>query len=159
MLSNRFILLFVLFPSFPHPLCPSAAPLWALHCQSEASRSHFPKLDLEHWYQELMAGSSQLWSPPLPAKSLSGRRPVLQVEALLSPLHPFAVSVCKPPALTHTWRFDSSVVDNNAASHWDNPLEASWNKQDKILLSVSMMIISFNDWQERAFIRLSHSFF
>ncbi|KAM9853654.1 pleckstrin homology-like domain family B member 1 [Aulostomus maculatus] len=47
--------------------------------QSEGSRPPLPKLDLEQWYQELMAGSSQLWSPPLPAKSLSGRRPVLQV--------------------------------------------------------------------------------
>ncbi|XP_049922779.1 pleckstrin homology-like domain family B member 1 isoform X5 [Epinephelus moara] len=46
---------------------------------SEGSRSHLPKLDLEQWYQELMAGSSQLCAPPLPAKSLSGRRPVLQV--------------------------------------------------------------------------------
>ncbi|XP_032366330.1 pleckstrin homology-like domain family B member 1 isoform X5 [Etheostoma spectabile] len=46
--------------------------------QSEASRPHLPKLDLEQWYQELMTGSSQL-CPSLPAKSLSGRRPVLQV--------------------------------------------------------------------------------
>ncbi|XP_028275763.1 pleckstrin homology-like domain family B member 1 isoform X4 [Parambassis ranga] len=48
--------------------------------QSEGNRPHLPKLDLEQWYQELMAGCSQLSSPPpLPAKSLSGRRPVLQV--------------------------------------------------------------------------------
>ncbi|XP_047195519.1 pleckstrin homology-like domain family B member 1 isoform X2 [Hippoglossus stenolepis] len=47
--------------------------------QSEGSRHHLPKLDLEQWYQELMADSSQLCSPPLPSKSLSGRRPVLQV--------------------------------------------------------------------------------
>ncbi|XP_044059886.1 pleckstrin homology-like domain family B member 1 isoform X7 [Siniperca chuatsi] len=47
--------------------------------QSEGSRPHLPKLDLEQWYQELMAGSSQLCPPPLPAKSRSGRRPVLQV--------------------------------------------------------------------------------
>ncbi|XP_040902890.1 pleckstrin homology-like domain family B member 1 isoform X4 [Toxotes jaculatrix] len=47
--------------------------------QSEGSRPHLPKLDLEQWYQELMADSSQLCPPPLPAKSLSGRRPVLQV--------------------------------------------------------------------------------
>ncbi|XP_034723147.1 pleckstrin homology-like domain family B member 1 isoform X10 [Etheostoma cragini] len=46
--------------------------------QSEGSRPHLPKLDLEQWYQELMTGSSQL-CPSLPAKSLSGRRPVLQV--------------------------------------------------------------------------------
>ncbi|XP_022625016.1 pleckstrin homology-like domain family B member 1 [Seriola dumerili] len=47
--------------------------------QAEGSRPHLPKLDLEQWYQELMADSSQLCPPPLPAKSLSGRRPVLQV--------------------------------------------------------------------------------
>lgn len=57
--------------------------LRALQYQSESSRPHLPKLDLEPWYQELMVGSSQL-CPPLPAKSLSGRRPVLQVEDLLS---------------------------------------------------------------------------
>nr|XP_046244309.1 pleckstrin homology-like domain family B member 1 isoform X4 [Scatophagus argus] len=47
--------------------------------QSEGNRPHLSKLDLEQWYQELMAGCSQLCPPPLPAKSLSGRRPVLQV--------------------------------------------------------------------------------
>ncbi|XP_035806083.1 pleckstrin homology-like domain family B member 1 isoform X14 [Amphiprion ocellaris] len=47
--------------------------------ESEGSRPLLPKLDLEQWYQELMAGSSQLCPPALPAKSLSGRRPVLQV--------------------------------------------------------------------------------
>ncbi|XP_077467087.1 pleckstrin homology-like domain family B member 1 isoform X3 [Stigmatopora argus] len=47
--------------------------------ESEGSRSPLLKLDLEQWYQELLAGSSQVWSPPLPAKSLSGRRPALQV--------------------------------------------------------------------------------
>uniref|UniRef100_A0A7N6B4V4 PH domain-containing protein n=1 Tax=Anabas testudineus TaxID=64144 RepID=A0A7N6B4V4_ANATE len=43
------------------------------------SRPHLPMLDLEQWYQELMVGSSQHCPPPLPAKCLSGRRPVLQV--------------------------------------------------------------------------------
>ncbi|XP_058490205.1 pleckstrin homology-like domain family B member 1 isoform X17 [Solea solea] len=54
--------------------------------QCDVGRPHLPKLDLEQWYQELMAESSQLCSssssapaPPLPTKSLSGRRPVLQV--------------------------------------------------------------------------------
>ncbi|KAM7413703.1 hypothetical protein PAMA_020877 [Pampus argenteus] len=47
--------------------------------QPEGSRPHLPKLDLEQWYQELMAGSSQLCPPPLPAKALSGRRLALQV--------------------------------------------------------------------------------
>ncbi|KAF7219328.1 transcript variant X7 [Nothobranchius furzeri] len=51
----------------------------ALREQPEASKPHHPKLDLEQWYQELMAGSGRLRVPPLPAKSLSGRRPVLQV--------------------------------------------------------------------------------
>uniref|UniRef100_A0A7N6F7I9 Pleckstrin homology-like domain family B member 1 n=1 Tax=Anabas testudineus TaxID=64144 RepID=A0A7N6F7I9_ANATE len=46
---------------------------------SESSRPHLPMLDLEQWYQELMVGSSQHCPPPLPAKCLSGRRPVLQV--------------------------------------------------------------------------------
>ncbi|XP_044059896.1 pleckstrin homology-like domain family B member 1 isoform X16 [Siniperca chuatsi] len=56
-----------------------AALAGACEYQSEGSRPHLPKLDLEQWYQELMAGSSQLCPPPLPAKSRSGRRPVLQV--------------------------------------------------------------------------------
>uniref|UniRef100_UPI003AADDBFD pleckstrin homology-like domain family B member 1 n=1 Tax=Centroberyx gerrardi TaxID=166262 RepID=UPI003AADDBFD len=49
--------------------------------QSEGSRPHLPRLDLEQWYQEVMAAgqASQLCPPPLPAKSLSGRRPTLQV--------------------------------------------------------------------------------
>ncbi|XP_053176566.1 pleckstrin homology-like domain family B member 1 isoform X6 [Scomber japonicus] len=47
--------------------------------QPEGSRPHLPKLDLEQWYQELMAESSQLCPPPLPAKGLSGRRLALQV--------------------------------------------------------------------------------
>ncbi|XP_037630761.1 pleckstrin homology-like domain family B member 1 isoform X11 [Sebastes umbrosus] len=47
--------------------------------QCEAGMPHLPKLDLEQWYQELMSGSGQLCPPPLPAKSLSGRRHVLQV--------------------------------------------------------------------------------
>ncbi|XP_056298067.1 pleckstrin homology-like domain family B member 1 isoform X2 [Pseudoliparis swirei] len=38
-----------------------------------------PKLDLEHWYQGLMSGSGPLADPSLPAKCVSGRRPVLQV--------------------------------------------------------------------------------
>uniref|UniRef100_A0A665VP28 Pleckstrin homology-like domain family B member 1 n=1 Tax=Echeneis naucrates TaxID=173247 RepID=A0A665VP28_ECHNA len=54
---------------------------------AEGSRPHLPKLDLEQWYQELMAESSQLCPPPLPAKSLSGRRPGLQVEGILSSSH------------------------------------------------------------------------
>ncbi|XP_032446232.1 pleckstrin homology-like domain family B member 1 isoform X7 [Xiphophorus hellerii] len=47
--------------------------------QCEPSRPHLSTLDLEQWYQELMTGPTQLGAPPLPAKSPSGRRPVLQV--------------------------------------------------------------------------------
>ncbi|XP_063348510.1 pleckstrin homology-like domain family B member 1 isoform X6 [Pelmatolapia mariae] len=47
--------------------------------ESEGCRPHLSKLDLEQWYQELMAGSSHLCPPSLPARCLSGRRPVLQV--------------------------------------------------------------------------------
>ncbi|XP_067362453.1 pleckstrin homology-like domain family B member 1 isoform X6 [Channa argus] len=47
--------------------------------QAEGSRPQVPKLDLEHWYQELMVGSSQLCPPPSRAKCVSGRKPVLQV--------------------------------------------------------------------------------
>lgn len=88
MLSNlllSFLVFFLSSSSLLHPVLPlSAAPLCALQYQSEGSRPHLSKLDLEQWYQELMAGSSQLCPPLLPAKSLSGRRPVLQVEGLSS---------------------------------------------------------------------------
>ncbi|XP_037830066.1 pleckstrin homology-like domain family B member 1 isoform X15 [Kryptolebias marmoratus] len=47
--------------------------------EPEASKPHLQKLDLEQWYQELMAGSRQLCAPSMPVKSVSGRRPVLQV--------------------------------------------------------------------------------
>lgn len=47
--------------------------------ESEGCRPHLSKLALEQWYQELMAGSSHLCPPSLPARCLSGRRPVLQV--------------------------------------------------------------------------------
>ncbi|XP_027136637.1 pleckstrin homology-like domain family B member 1 isoform X8 [Larimichthys crocea] len=56
-----------------------AALAGACEYPSEGSRPHLSKLNLEQWYQELMAGSSQLCPLPLPAKSLSGRRHVLQV--------------------------------------------------------------------------------
>nr|XP_020476355.1 pleckstrin homology-like domain family B member 1 isoform X8 [Monopterus albus] len=57
---------------------PHGSPL-PLSVESKGSRPHLPKLALEQWYQELMVGSSQLCPPPLPAKSLSGHRPMLQV--------------------------------------------------------------------------------
>ncbi|XP_031428316.1 pleckstrin homology-like domain family B member 1 isoform X5 [Clupea harengus] len=44
--------------------------------QPELSRPHVPRLDLERWYQDLMAGGEpcQPCPPPLPAKALSSRR-------------------------------------------------------------------------------------
>uniref|UniRef100_A0A3Q3MZS6 Pleckstrin homology-like domain family B member 1 n=1 Tax=Mastacembelus armatus TaxID=205130 RepID=A0A3Q3MZS6_9TELE len=51
---------------------------------SEASRPHLNKLGLEQWYHELMVGSNQICPPPLPAKCLSGRKPVLQSPLLVA---------------------------------------------------------------------------
>lgn len=83
MLSNL-ILSPLLPPSLLFSLLLSSdAPPSVLQYQSEGSRPHLSKLDLEQWYQELMAGSSQL-CPPLPTKCVSGRRPVLQVQGLSS---------------------------------------------------------------------------
>ncbi|XP_070399476.1 pleckstrin homology-like domain family B member 1 isoform X2 [Nothobranchius furzeri] len=65
-------------PAFSCLPSPHGSSL-SLCVEPEASKPHHPKLDLEQWYQELMAGSGRLRVPPLPAKSLSGRRPVLQV--------------------------------------------------------------------------------
>ncbi|XP_041655816.1 pleckstrin homology-like domain family B member 1 isoform X4 [Cheilinus undulatus] len=65
------------FSCLPSP--HGSSPSLSMEYQPECSRSHLPKLDLEQWYQELMAGSSSLCPPPLPAKSQSARRPVLQV--------------------------------------------------------------------------------
>lgn len=59
------------------PLLPPPQP------QTEACRPHVSRLDLEQWYRELMAGPSQLHPPALPARSQSGGRPVLQVDAFL----------------------------------------------------------------------------
>ncbi|XP_077396688.1 pleckstrin homology-like domain family B member 1 isoform X3 [Festucalex cinctus] len=61
------------------PSSPGASLSFPAEYQPEGIRPPLAKLDLEQWYQELLMGSSQLWSPPLPAKSLSGRRPALQV--------------------------------------------------------------------------------
>ncbi|KAM9811414.1 pleckstrin homology-like domain family B member 1 isoform 5-T6 [Syngnathus typhle] len=61
--------------------CPLSSPGSSLSfpLESEGIRHPLLKLDLEQWYRELLSGSSQLWSPSLPAKSMSGRRPALQV--------------------------------------------------------------------------------
>ncbi|KAG9348554.1 hypothetical protein JZ751_002290 [Albula glossodonta] len=64
--------------------------------ESEWSRPHIPPLDLERWYQEVMAAGepSQLCPPPLPAKSFSTRRPgqvyrsKLDSDGGSSPMHP-----------------------------------------------------------------------
>lgn len=76
--ANLLLSLLVVF--FFHPL--SSSPLFACQHQCESRRPRFSKLDLECWYQELMAGSSQLSSPTLPFKSLPGRRSALQVDTL-----------------------------------------------------------------------------
>ncbi|XP_074535174.1 pleckstrin homology-like domain family B member 1 isoform X4 [Halichoeres trimaculatus] len=65
-------------PAFSCLPSPHGSSL-SLSVEYQPDRSHLSKIDLEQWYQELMAGSSPLCPPPLPAKSLSGRRPVLQV--------------------------------------------------------------------------------
>lgn len=76
--------------SFPPPLPCSVHPVFclsaasycglltaALQYQPERSRPQIPTLDLEQWYQEVMAaGESSHLCPPLPAKSLSLRRPM-----------------------------------------------------------------------------------
>ncbi|XP_064856355.1 pleckstrin homology-like domain family B member 1 isoform X4 [Oncorhynchus nerka] len=61
--------------SFRHGSSPSLS----VEYQPECSRPQIPTLDLEQWYQEVMAAveSSQLCQPPpLPAKPLSTRRPM-----------------------------------------------------------------------------------
>uniref|UniRef100_A0A8C8HN51 Pleckstrin homology-like domain family B member 1 n=1 Tax=Oncorhynchus tshawytscha TaxID=74940 RepID=A0A8C8HN51_ONCTS len=61
--------------SFRHGSSPSLS----VEYQPECSRPQIPTLDLEQWYQEVMAAveSSQLCPPPpLPAKPLSTRRPM-----------------------------------------------------------------------------------
>ncbi|XP_021437986.2 LOW QUALITY PROTEIN: pleckstrin homology-like domain family B member 1 [Oncorhynchus mykiss] len=61
--------------SFRHGSSPSLS----VEYQPECSRPQIPTLDLEQWYQEVMAAveSSQICPPPpLPAKPLSTRRPM-----------------------------------------------------------------------------------
>ncbi|XP_014017987.1 pleckstrin homology-like domain family B member 1 isoform X15 [Salmo salar] len=59
--------------SVPHGSSPSLS----VEYQPERSRPQIPTLDLEQWYQEVMAaGESSHLCPPLPAKSLSLRRPM-----------------------------------------------------------------------------------
>ncbi|XP_035240049.1 pleckstrin homology-like domain family B member 1 isoform X3 [Anguilla anguilla] len=82
----------------PHgsSLSPSVEP--------ERSRPHIPPLDLERWYQEIMAAGepSQPCPPPLPAKSFSTRRPgqvyrsKLDSDAGSSAAHPKASAGSSP---------------------------------------------------------------
>ncbi|XP_049447372.1 pleckstrin homology-like domain family B member 1 isoform X7 [Epinephelus fuscoguttatus] len=72
----------------PHSPCPSSASLSSSHIpspelypvrlqesQPELSRNAMPPLNLERWYQDIMAaGDHQSCPPPLPAKSFSTRR-------------------------------------------------------------------------------------
>lgn len=53
--------------------------------QPELRRNALPPLNLERWYQDIMAaGEPQSCPPPLPAKSFSSRKQV-QVNSLLFP--------------------------------------------------------------------------
>ncbi|XP_062328496.1 pleckstrin homology-like domain family B member 1 isoform X2 [Osmerus eperlanus] len=67
-------------PAFSYLPSPhgSSLSLSVEHYQSEGSRPQIPGLDLEQWYQEVMSAGQdgQLCPPPLPTKSLSGRRPL-----------------------------------------------------------------------------------
>ncbi|XP_061595885.1 pleckstrin homology-like domain family B member 1 isoform X6 [Cololabis saira] len=74
----------------PHSPCPSSAsfsssssvipspelcPVRLQESQAELSRNAMPPINLERWYQDIMAaGEPQLCPPPLPAKSFSTRR-------------------------------------------------------------------------------------
>ncbi|XP_068572314.1 pleckstrin homology-like domain family B member 1 isoform X7 [Cebidichthys violaceus] len=72
----------------PHSPCPSSASFSSSHMpspelypvrlqesQPELSRNAMPPINLERWYQDIMAaGEPQSCPPPLPAKSFSTRR-------------------------------------------------------------------------------------
>ncbi|XP_041863752.1 pleckstrin homology-like domain family B member 1 isoform X7 [Melanotaenia boesemani] len=72
----------------PHSPCPSSASFSSSHIpspelcpvrlqesQAELSRNALPPINLERWYQDIMAaGEPQSCPPPLPAKSFSARR-------------------------------------------------------------------------------------
>ncbi|XP_045069479.1 pleckstrin homology-like domain family B member 1 [Coregonus clupeaformis] len=65
-------------PAFSCLSAPHSSSLsLSVEYQPECSRPQNPTLDLEQWYQEVMAaGESSQLCPPLPAKVLSARRPM-----------------------------------------------------------------------------------
>uniref|UniRef100_UPI003AAF1802 pleckstrin homology-like domain family B member 1 n=1 Tax=Centroberyx gerrardi TaxID=166262 RepID=UPI003AAF1802 len=58
-----------------HSTACGPAPFLSAQSQPELSRNAMPAIDLERWYQDIMAaGEPQSCPPPLPAKSFSTRR-------------------------------------------------------------------------------------
>lgn len=79
-------LILVLLPS-PLPGCFSSP-----QSQPELSRNAMPPINLERWYQDIMAaGEPPSCPPPLPAKSFSARRQG-QVKSSLFLAHCFLLS-------------------------------------------------------------------
>ncbi|KAM9728151.1 pleckstrin homology-like domain family B member 1 isoform 3-T3 [Menidia menidia] len=61
--------------SSSHIPSPELCPVRLQESQAELSRNVMPPINLERWYQDIMAaGEPQSCPPPLPAKSLSTRR-------------------------------------------------------------------------------------
>ena len=96
-----------LFPPLSsfHPLSLCSCPA-AQHYQSEGSRPHVPGLDLEQWYQEVMSAGQdgQLCPPPLPTKSLSGRRPLQVTPGFLRSPRFLLVSHCSFPFMSASFQ-------------------------------------------------------
>ncbi|XP_013884830.1 pleckstrin homology-like domain family B member 1 [Austrofundulus limnaeus] len=65
-------------PAFSCLLSPHGSS-HSLSVKPEAGKPHLRRPDLEQWYQEVMAGSTQLCVSSVPDKCVSGHRPVLQV--------------------------------------------------------------------------------
>lgn len=65
------------FLSPAHALCTNGCAA-CVKRQSDWGRPQMPALDLDRWYQEVMAAgeTNQLCPPPLPAKAFSSRKPV-----------------------------------------------------------------------------------
>ncbi|XP_036974807.1 pleckstrin homology-like domain family B member 1 isoform X5 [Acanthopagrus latus] len=61
--------------SSPHVPSPELCPVRPQESQPELSRNAMPPINLERWYQDIMAaGEPRPCPPPLPAKSFSARR-------------------------------------------------------------------------------------